>query len=79
MQIKVKYFGAFAEQTGKTEEVIILDETGLEVQDFRSYCFQKYGLEDDDSIRVAVNQMINKKGFLENGDEVAFLPPYAGG
>jgi sulfur-carrier protein len=79
MQIKVKYFGAIAEQTGTTEEVLTIEEPGFEVEEIRSYCVQKYGLEDDDSIRVAVNQMVKKRGILQNGDEVAFLPPYAGG
>ncbi|MDZ7691249.1 MAG: MoaD/ThiS family protein [Balneolaceae bacterium] len=40
---------------------------------------KKHGLEEHTSIQLAVNQELNAKKTLENGDEVAFLPPYAGG
>lgn len=79
MQIQVKYFGAIAEKTGVTEEVLNLDETGYEVDELKAYCINKYDLEEDDSIQLAVNQVLNAKKTLHNGDEVAFLPPYAGG
>jgi sulfur-carrier protein len=79
MKILVKYFGAIAEKTGAAEEVLNLEETGFEVEEIRSFCIQKYGLEDDESIQTAVNQKLLKKGTLRSGDEIAFLPPYAGG
>lgn len=79
MRITVKYFGAIAEETGTTEEVLNLNETGHSIDELKAYCIKKYDLEDDESIQLAVNQELNKKVRLKEGDEVAFLPPYAGG
>ena len=79
MNIKVKYFGAIAEKTGVSEEVLHLDEAGYEVDELKAYCINKYDLEEGESIRLAVNQVLNAKKTLQHGDEVAFLPPYAGG
>ncbi len=77
--VTIKYFGAIAEKTGTMEEVINLDESGIELDELRTFCMKKYNLSEDDAIQLAVNQMLNKKGTLKNGDEVAFLPPFAGG
>lgn len=79
MQVTVKYFGAIAEDTGTTEEVLSLDETGYEVEELKAYCIKKYRLEEDESIQLAVNRELHAKKKLQDGDEVAFLPPYAGG
>jgi len=79
MQVTVKYFGAIAEDTGTAEEVLSLDETGYTVDELKDYCLQKYNLEEDESIQLAVNRELHKKKKLQDGDEVAFLPPYAGG
>lgn len=79
MSITVKYFGAIAEETGTTEEVLNLDEIGYSIEELKSYCIKKYDLEEDGSIQLAVNQELNAEQKLQHGDEVAFLPPYAGG
>jgi molybdopterin converting factor subunit 1 len=79
MEIKVKYFGSIAEETGKAEETISLQNGISEVQEFIAFIFNKYGLIDEGSIQVAINQVIQNKGRIQYGDEVAFLPPYAGG
>ncbi|NGP75033.1 molybdopterin converting factor subunit 1 [Balneolaceae bacterium YR4-1] len=79
MSITVKYFGAVAEQTGTSEEELNLDETGNSVAQLKAYCVQKYDLEEEETIQLAVNQVLNAGEKLEEGDEVAFLPPYAGG
>jgi molybdopterin converting factor small subunit len=36
-------------------------------------------VNDEEVIQVAVNQVIQKEGKIQYGDEIAFLPPYAGG
>ena len=79
MKVTVKYFGAIAEQTGTGEEILELASIGNEVKDLKAYCMNRYGLANDDSIRLAVNQELNKDGTLSDGDEIAFLPPFAGG
>jgi len=79
MQVTVKYFGAIAEQTGTREEILNLEETGNQIDQLKAYCMDKYKLVDEGSIQLAVNQELNAKKTLQAGDEVAFLPPYAGG
>ncbi len=79
MKVNVKYFGAIAEQTGTSEETLDLESIGSAVMDLRAYCIKKYNLEDDESLQLAINQELNKDGELHDGDEVAFLPPFAGG
>lgn len=79
MEVKVKYFGAIAEQAGIGEETLDLTTIGSEVKDIKAYCIQKYNLTTDDSMQVAINQELNKEGKLRAGDEIAFLPPFAGG
>ncbi len=79
MKVTVKYFGLIAEATGTAEEVLDLAQIGTDVQALRGYCIEKYGLADDASLRIAVNQLLRQEGALQAGDEVAFLPPFAGG
>ena len=79
MEIKVKYFGSIAEETGKAEETIALQNEISEIRDFIAFIFKKYGLIDEGTVQVAVNQVIQNEGRIQYGDEVAFLPPYAGG
>jgi len=79
MKVRVRYFGAIAEQTGRNEEVLDLTAVGFMVQDVKSFCLEKYSLSDAESLQLAVNQELNKEGELSDGDEVAFLPPFAGG
>jgi molybdopterin converting factor subunit 1 len=79
MKIKVKYFGSIAEETGKTEEIVFLQKGMSEIREFIAFIFNKYGLNDEEVIQVAVNQVIQKEGKIQYGDEIAFLPPYAGG
>jgi molybdopterin synthase sulfur carrier subunit len=79
IQVRVKYFGAMAEKTGITEEMINLEESGYEIDELKAFCMDKYSLLEEDSMQIAVNQTLNSKGTLQKGDEVAFLPPFAGG
>lgn len=79
MTLTIKYFGLIAEKTGKREEVVNLDGEDFDVEAIKKFCFSKYKLQDMQAVQVAVNQSIQRSGPLKNGDEVAFLPPYAGG
>jgi len=78
MGITIKYFGAIAEVTGINDETIDLANVGNSVEELRSYCLNKYAIGDL-SFQVAVNQNLISSGELQDGDEVAFLPPFAGG
>lgn len=78
MKVNVKYFGAIAESAGKSEEVLEL-EKGSTVNDLKNQQIKKYQIQDADSIQIAVNQDLKNEVELKDGDEVAFLPPFAGG
>lgn len=78
MKINVKYFGMIAEAAGKNEELISVSE-GVSVSELKKRQTEKYNIADQDSVQVAVNQNLDSDVKLKDGDEVAFLPPFAGG
>lgn len=79
MEIKVKYFGSVAEETGRAEETVFLRDSVVEIWEFVKSICNKYGLTEDPALQVAVNQVLQREGIIQHGDEVALLPPYAGG
>jgi molybdopterin synthase sulfur carrier subunit len=79
MVVKVKYFGAIAEVTGVSEEVLELEAVDSSVQKLSAFCLQKYPQIGNLSFQIAVNQKISINTELSDNDEVAFLPPFAGG
>jgi molybdopterin converting factor subunit 1 len=78
MKVTLKYFGVIAESAGKTEEVLELKQ-GSTVKDLKNQQIKKYQIQDAESVQIAVNQNLNREVELKEGDEVAFLPPFAGG
>ncbi|WP_026837187.1 MoaD/ThiS family protein [Gillisia sp. JM1] len=78
MKVTLKYFGVIAESAGKSEEVLELQQ-GLSVRDLKNQQIKKYQIQDAESVQIAVNQNLNSEVELKEGDEVAFLPPFAGG
>ncbi|UJH90971.1 MoaD/ThiS family protein [Antarcticibacterium sp. 1MA-6-2] len=78
MKIKIKYFGMLAEAAGKNEETLELDE-GIFSTQLKNRQIKIYNIPDPDSVQLAVNQNLNTEVELKEGDEVAFLPPFAGG
>tara|TARA_R100000935_G_scaffold57862_1_gene92942 strand:- start:377 stop:613 length:237 start_codon:yes stop_codon:yes gene_type:complete len=78
MKVTLKYFGVIAESAGKSEEVLELEQ-GLSVKELKDQQIKKYQIQDAASVQVAVNQDLNNEVELKDGDEVAFLPPFAGG
>lgn len=79
MKVTVRYFGAIAEKVGKTEEELDLSEIGSDFQDFKNHCLSSYDIEDDGTLQIAINQELGLQRSLKEGDEIAFLPPFAGG
>jgi molybdopterin synthase sulfur carrier subunit len=77
MEIKVLFFGVLAEVTN----------TGFRhYRDVKSYNDLKLRIQDDFpgivhyNYRIALNnELINEDPELKNEDEIAFLPPFAGG
>ena len=77
MEISVLFFGVLAEVTG----------TGMKhYRGIKSYGDLKHRIEDDFpeivhyNFRIAVNnKIVNDDPLLRDDDEVAYLPPFAGG
>jgi sulfur-carrier protein len=77
MEINVLFFGVLAEVTGTYHK----HYRGIE-----SFGDLRYRIEDDFpeivhyNFRIAVNnEIINDDPLLSQGDEIAYLPPFAGG
>jgi len=77
MNIKVLLFGILAEEAGKdtitAEDLKTIDELDAYIKsEYPSFKNYKY--------RVSVNQeLVSSNEKLKDGDEVALLPPFAGG
>lgn len=78
MKVTVKYFGLLAEAAGKAEETRELS-SGIKAGELKDRCLEELDLPNPESVQVAVNQKIAKERELQEGDEVALLPPFAGG
>ena len=81
MQLTVKLFGSLREQAGAKELALELPD-GSRVSDLRQVLAERYPILDKLGGRVAasVNLELAEPGqVLSEGDEVAFLPPVAGG
>ena len=78
MKVTLKYFGVIAESAGKSIEVLELEQ-GSSVKELKDLQIKKYKIQDAASVQVAVNRDLNNEVELKDGDEVAFLPPFAGG
>mgnify|MGYP001628089211 CR=1 FL=1 len=78
MKVTIKYFGLVAEAAEKSEEVMEFDGT-LTVSELKAQCLNGLSITDKESIQIAVNQNLDDKTTLKDGDEVALLPPFAGG
>lgn len=78
MKVTVKYFGMLAEAAGKNEEIMDVAQ-GISVSELKNRQVKTYQIPDADSVQVAVNQNLNTEVELKEGDEIAFLPPFAGG
>jgi molybdopterin synthase catalytic subunit len=81
MRVTVKLFGSAREAAGARELEQDLPE-GARVADLRALLAARFPIFDRLGTRLAssVNlEMVNSESVLRDGDEVAFLPPVAGG
>ncbi|WP_421807094.1 MoaD/ThiS family protein [Flagellimonas sp.] len=78
MKVIVKYFGLVAEAAEKSEEVLELNGA-LTAMELKAQCLNGLAIADKDSVQIAVNQNLDDTITLKDGDEVALLPPFAGG
>lgn len=79
MKVEVLYFGLIEEALGVTKESIpITTKTGL--IDFKQILLKKYPLLNELAFQIAVNKKLTSNNpILEEGAEIALLPPFAGG
>ena len=81
MEIKVLFFGMLHEMTGCHQEVIMVQE-GSRLADLWAIYVERFPHlgELSRSISTSINQeLTDHSQSLEEGDEVAFLPPVSGG
>lgn len=77
MKITIKYFGLIAEETQCEEEII--DFSGGEVGEFLKILHSKYPELKNKDFQVAQNQELVSLKTRVTGQELALLPPFAGG
>ncbi len=78
MILKLKYFGMIAEAIGKAEEAINFSENTIGELD--GFLKTKYVKLSALNYQFAVNQtMVEQNEKLNDNDEIALLPPFAGG
>lgn len=77
MEISVLFFGVLAEVTGTNQK---------HYRGINSFAGLKHRIEDDFpeivhyNFRIAINnKIVNEDLLLSQGDEIAYMPPFAGG
>lgn len=77
MQIDIKYFGMLAEITGCNSEKV---ESEIQtVADLQKVLLEKYPDFKNKDFRIAQNQELVALETKLTGQEIAVLPPFAGG
>lgn len=81
MMVIIKYFGAVADATQKREEALYLESQWHTVDDLRQQLETQYPDLKGLAYVIAVNQTVIGTGLLtlSENDELALLPPFAGG
>lgn len=77
MRISVKYYGIIAERTAKDFETFNFSDA-CDKNILSALIENKYNLEGI-HYSIAVNRQINENQIITENDEVALLPPFAGG
>ena len=76
MAVNVLFFGSLNEAVGNKRLQVEASDTDV----LRDQLAEEYPDLRDKMFTMAVNQtIVNRKTELNDGDEVALLPPYAGG
>jgi len=82
-QVKVLFFGRLADFVSDRETTVSFGDEMSAENLYRQLLNENPSLpsrETDSNIKVAVNQvLVDWSSLINNGDEVAFLPPVTGG
>lgn len=79
MKVILKYFGKLKDITGRAEEGLENVETLLDVKE---KIYEKYPSFKNESFVLSHNLELKsdeEDALLNEGDEIAFLPPFSGG
>ena len=80
MQIKLKYFGLVADYTKKKDEVIFFEGNSVTLLEVQMRLHETYPELTKTMYSFAINQtLIQGDTSVNNLDEIAILPPFAGG
>jgi molybdopterin synthase sulfur carrier subunit len=81
MEIKFKYFGLVADHTKKKEEVIFFDGNSVTLLEVQTKLHENYPELTTTVYSFAINQKLiqGTTTAVNNLDEIALLPPFAGG
>ncbi len=79
MKLKIRYFANLREEANKAEE--ILETSAKTAQDVYRELKSKYNFSlDSDFVKLSLNQKyVDINSQLNEGDELVFIPPVAGG
>jgi sulfur-carrier protein len=77
MKIKVYFFGILTDITGTSEQELPDIEN---LSALKSWLWRTYPKSKEMDFQVALNKkIVDGKPEFKNGDEIALLPPFAGG
>ena len=78
MNITVRYFASMRDRMGRAEESLALDGNSVSVADV--WAKVAGGSAIPDSTLIAVNmEYTDADALVKDGDELALMPPFAGG
>ncbi len=77
MELKIKYFGQIAEVTQQEEES--LEFSGVLISELIEQLYEKYTPLKNKDFQIAQNQELVTLETQVSGNEIALLPPFAGG
>ena len=81
MKVKLLFFASLKDIAGRRELEMELDDASTlqQVTEKLASLYPEIGLMQN-SVRIAINQeFADEDSSLNNGDEIAFLPPMSGG
>ncbi len=77
--MKVKYFGMIAHSLQRESEALDI-QSGIKLGELSRLLTQKHPILSEMTFQIAINQRIAQENdTVHPGDEVALLPPFAGG
>lgn len=80
MTFTIKYFGLVSDITRKKEEQLFFESDNLTLKQLQYKLEEQYPELENTTYSFAVNQSISQSNeILKNNEEIALLPPFAGG